>query len=235
MSLITIETKDSDFEINYANSPIELNGKYEIALTGTTLWYSWHNISEKFNNNKLKYFNGEKWESLTFQDGIYDSDELNNYLQEKFLCTDQCPILFDVNNATNRFILVLNNQQYKVDFSEGKLYELLGFEQKIYEGKINYAPKPGNITRDVDRILIHCSIVEKSYKNNKHSDVIYSFAPSVSPGEMINIEPFQPKYLPINRVDYIYSLRIKVTDQLDRIIDFNGENLTFEMYLRSIK
>lgn len=232
MISILIETKENDFEINYAN-PIKLNGEHKIALAGATLWYSWHNISSKFENNKLKYFNGKDWNTLTFPDGIYDADELNNYLEDVFQCNgENCSILFDVNNATNRFILVLNDSKYAVDFNEGKLHELLGFEKKEYKDKINHALLPGNITRDVDRVLIHCSIISHSYQNNRMSDVIYSFTPKVSPGELINLEPFQLKYLPLNCTGYIYSIRIRITDQLDRLIDFNGENLTFELFIK---
>src|SRR5579863_6866 len=149
MALITIDTKKNDFEINYANNPIRLKKENnEIALTGATLWYSWYNISSKFENNILKYFNGTAWNNLIIPDGIYDADELNNYLIDFFQPDDpdKCPIFFDTNNATHRFILVLNDSNYnKVDFSEGKLHELLGFEKLIYEDLVNYAPLIANI------------------------------------------------------------------------------------------
>ena len=234
MVLITIDSKENEFEVDYANNPIKLLQDNSIALTGATLWYSWYNISDKFENNKLKYFNGTNWNILLIPDGNYDDEELNNYLIDFFQPDndDNCPIVFDVNNATNRFILILNGKDYKVDMAEGLLCDLLGFDKTVYEERINHAPKIGNITRDVDRILIHCSIVDQSYKNNKMSDVIYSFAPNVSPGSMINIEPFHPKYLPINRKDYIYIIKIRITDQLNRLVDFNGENITLEFYIK---
>jgi hypothetical protein len=84
-----------------------------------------------------------------------------------------------------------------------------------------------HITKDIDQILIHCSLVSSSYQNNLKSDVIYAFTPNISPRSLINIEPTHPKYLPINRTDYIFNIRISVTNQLNQLINFNGECLNF--------
>ena len=63
MVLLTISSvnypKPEDIEIHF-ESPIELNGDYEIALIGSNVWYSWHNINQKYNNNVFKYFDGKK-------------------------------------------------------------------------------------------------------------------------------------------------------------------------------
>jgi len=232
MVLLTFESKQNPFEINFANNPIKLNNKNEIALTGGSLWYSWQNISSDFLNNKLKYFDGTNWIELTIPDGIYDETELNNYLEEYFQKYDDCPIVFDVNSATNRFMIIINDSTYKVDLSVGKLYALLGFNPKIYDERVNYGSRIANITNDIDRILIHCSVVSGSYKNNQKSDIIYTFSPNISPGGMINIEPFQPKYLPLERTDSIFNMKISLTDQLNNIINFNGENITLEFFIK---
>jgi hypothetical protein len=158
---------------------------------------------------------------------LYDENELNNYIQEYFGTFETPPFYFDVNYATNRFMLIIRDIDYEIDFSHGKIYELLGFDKKIYKSGINYATKIGNITKDIDQILIHCSLVSSSYQNNLKSDVIYAFTPNISPRSLINIEPTHPKYLPINRTDYIFNIRISVTNQLNQLINFNGEYLNF--------
>jgi hypothetical protein len=52
---------------------------------------------------------------------------------------------------------------------------------------------PINISKRIDRILIHCSLVENSYLNN----VIYSFVPETPPGSLITINPNPPICLPV--------------------------------------
>lgn len=123
-------------------------------------------------------------------------------------------------------MLIICDIDYVIDFPHGKIHELLGFDNKIYK-EINYATKIGNITKQIDQILIHCSLVSSSYQNNLKSDVIYAFTPNISPRSLINIEPTHPKYLPINRTDYIFNIRISVTNQLNQLIHFNGECLNF--------
>jgi hypothetical protein len=248
MSLIHIRSKKNDFEISYSENPINLSGlKGEIALKTASLWYSWDNITEEYKNNEIKYKSGKnrvvqlknneimkdddrnesEWKILKLPNGLYDENELNNYIQEYFGTFETPPFYFDVNYATNRFMLIIRDKDYEIDFSHGKIYELLGFDKKIYKEGINYATKIGNITKDIDQILIHCSLVSFSYQNNLKSDVIYAFTPNISPRSLINIEPTHPKYLPINRTDYIFNIRISVTNQLNQLINFNGECLNF--------
>ena len=224
MVLITLDSKGSDFEI-YFKDPIPITDE-SIALLSASVWHSWYNIADEFENNKLKINLRGKWEVFTIPDGNYDADNLNYWIEDVLQCPTDCPIRFDVNSASNRFMIILENCQ--VDLSEGKLHELLGFEAKEYKEKINVGEHIGNISRGVDRLLIHCSLVRDTYQNKFASDIIYSFSPSAAPpGALINIEPFQPKYLPIRGMDYIHCLRVKVTDQSNNLINFHGETLTF--------
>ena len=43
---------------------------------------SWHNITPKYNNDKIKYSkdNGVSYEEITFPSGIYDYEDINNYI-----------------------------------------------------------------------------------------------------------------------------------------------------------
>ena len=235
MVLITLNSKESDFEI-YFKDPIPLSAggagrNRAIGLLSATAWHSWYNISEEFENNKLKILLRGKWEVYTIPDGNYDADNLNYWIEDVLQCSTDCPVRFDINSATNRFMIILDNCQ--IDLSDGKLHEILGFEPREYKDKINVGEHIGNISRGVDRLLIHCSLVSDSYENKHASDIIYSFSPSSAPpGAQITVEPFQPKYLPIRSMDYIYSLRIKVTDQNNNLINFHGETLTFVLDIK---
>ena len=50
---------------------LDRNKKHEIALDTAMMTYSWHNITENYNNNEIKYSHdgGTSWETITFVDG----------------------------------------------------------------------------------------------------------------------------------------------------------------------
>jgi hypothetical protein len=118
MSLIHIRSKKNDFDISYSENPINLSGlKGEIALKTASLWYSWNNITEEYKNNEIKYKSGKndfaaelknneikkeddrnesEWKILKSPNGLYDENELNNYIQEYFGTFETPPFYFDV-------------------------------------------------------------------------------------------------------------------------------------------
>ena len=46
--------------------------------------YSWHNISDQYKNNTIKYSTdgGTSWETVTFVDGMYTYSDLNDYIHK---------------------------------------------------------------------------------------------------------------------------------------------------------
>ena len=57
---------------------------HEIALDKVTMTYSWHNISDQYQNNETKYSpdGGTSWETVKFVDGMYTYADLNDYLHQ---------------------------------------------------------------------------------------------------------------------------------------------------------
>ena len=57
---------------------------HEIALDKATMTYSWHNISDQYQNNQIKYSpdGGTSWETVKFVDGMYTYSDLNDYLYQ---------------------------------------------------------------------------------------------------------------------------------------------------------
>lgn len=229
MVLLTIgseKDRPEDFEV-YFTDPIPLGGyNYEVALLGFNIWFSWHNISHEYMNNVLKFYNGTNWQTIVLPNGFY-TIELINY----FLKSIENKVVFDVNEITSRCILKLK-PGYKIDFSEGKLNEILGFEAKIIDKTDTEGKFPINITNGIDRILIHCSLVEKSYLRNVKSDVIYSFVPETPPSSLITINPNPPIYLPVRENKLIHTIRMQITDQRNRPLNLNNEPVTYMLYLR---
>jgi hypothetical protein len=68
------------------------------------MWYSWHNLSDKYNTNKLKYFEGKEWKIIIFPEGNYDFDDIQDFINDHFQ-TDDPPISIHANTVTLRTIV----------------------------------------------------------------------------------------------------------------------------------
>ena len=79
------QNKAEDFIIKF--DPVlklQNNMTHEIALDKATITYSWHNISEQYQNKEIKYSpdDGKSWETVKFVDGMYTYSDLNDYLHQ---------------------------------------------------------------------------------------------------------------------------------------------------------
>ena len=101
--------------------------------------------------------------------------------------------------------------------------------------KYNEGTKVPNITSNVDKMHSHCSIVDSSIVNGtRFSDVILSFAPKTEPWTLLCEIPVERQYLPINRKEYINTLKMTITNQLCRLIVPNGENVEYVLDLQKV-
>ena len=66
--------------------PIQLsyNMKHEVAGRLIKMTYSWYNISKSFGNNQIRYSydGGKNWETITFVDGMYSYDDIDDYIKK---------------------------------------------------------------------------------------------------------------------------------------------------------
>jgi len=147
------------------------------------------------------------------------------------------PDTFYINIAPNyntfKLRITISNS-YQVDLTVGTLYQLFGFTQKIVtttEEGINNV----DITNGINRILIHIDCIIGSYKSSGSSNVIYSFNADGPPSSLLVIKPNHLLFLPIDRTGYLQSMKIYLTDQRDRRLNLNGEEVSMSLYLRSKK
>ena len=68
--------------------PIKLSYdmKHEFAVRTISMTYSWYNIRQSYGNNQIKYShnNGTDWETITFVDGMYSYDDIDQYIKNIF-------------------------------------------------------------------------------------------------------------------------------------------------------
>jgi hypothetical protein len=237
----------SNFTLNFSKG-IELQEmmnqqkKYEIALITADLWYTWKNIRSSFGNNSLRYHNGTLWRTVTFPNGNYQVSDINDYLHERMKVNGDSTVVagedvFDVNLLANPVTIQVDiklTNSYQIDLSVSTLNELLGFNSAIYNADVSSQNRV-DITRGVNNLLIRCSIVMGSYDNTQGTDILYTFVPNTSRGSAIHIEPNNPIYVPIQVQDQIKTITMRITDQLNREIIFDGENVGYYLQIRPSK
>ena len=116
--------------------------KHGITVDTVMMTYSWHNISEKFNNNKIKcsHDGGANWETITFVNGMYSYEDINNYIHEYMVEQthaekDKYPINILFILSSYRVVIELDDD-YQLDFRDTEFGDLLGFNKKIITGRI---------------------------------------------------------------------------------------------------
>jgi hypothetical protein len=80
---------------------------------------------------------------------------------------------------------------------------------------------------------IRCSCVDSnsSFLNNQPSDIVISFVPRSGPSTLLDVRPLHLIYLPIT-TKILSSITMSVTNQVNRIIDLNGEHTSYVLHIR---
>lgn len=237
-----------DFEIEFTPPITTYNKdgyKWAVGLIRANGWYSYFNISEtKYQNSTFTYVDElDVVHNLTIPDGNYNIYQLSERIQS--LITLNGGIGSNISIIPNfpelKIILSIEpGSLYEVDLSTSNFYTLLGFtEAQATGGNITVTTQGdlvGDITNGIDNIYINCNLIRGSWFNSKSSNVLYSYVPESPPGSNLNIVPQKVVYMPIDQqTDYIRSIRIWQTDNLDRSVDFNNESWQYLLHFKLIE
>ena len=215
------------------------NMNHELAVDRVSMTYSWHNINTEYGNNNIKYSkdNGSTWEQITFVDGMYSYDDINEYINKVITQNDDEPshngvgikIYFVL--TSYRVVVELGNQ-WQLDISNSNFGELIGFEAIIIKNT-SYSSKLPNITNSVDSIHLNCDIVTDSITDGRYSNTLVVIpTDNLTRSYPFTFEPKRSLYSPISKTN-ISEMRIYITDSLGRPIDLNGVNWYINLILRS--
>jgi hypothetical protein len=247
--LINLESSSTsqtthNFVVNFNSFELDPESNYEIGLIQASIWYSWYNISSSFTNNQLRYSpnNGANFYNVVFDDGIYSVSAINQKLQSVMKANGHYSVVSGIDtfnititpNYTSGKVNVEVSNNYQLDFTTSTLRDLLGFTS-IVVSSTQEGTYLADITRGVNQIQVHSSLAEGSYSNSEASDILYAFVPNSSPSTLIKIQPTFPVYLPINTRNNIQNIRMRITDQQQRTVDLNGEQVSYLIELRKIK
>ena len=225
---ILLNVDKSDFVYDFhANAPLVLGKNAMIGLKSIFMWYTFPNVSEKFENNTVRVKYQNQWHDLTIPEGMYEVRDLSDCINKLVVNGTEVP-KFGENNVPkileigvdrNTFHCVVTLQPgVEIDFSGSKLHELLGLEPKVYSS--NEKGKTCiNITRGVNDIMIRCNLVEREFQY-EYKDVLFDMLPG-TPGNAIMHEIENPIEFYKCKNRNIRSINIKITDQKGKLLLLN--------------
>ena len=117
--------------------------KHELAVRTISMTYSWYNIRQIYGNNQIKYSNdkGANWETITFTDGMYSYDDIDEYIK-KYM-KDKGHLVKGTKDSDNKDteyginlyfvlstyrVLIELNENYQVDLTNLDFRKLIGFD-----------------------------------------------------------------------------------------------------------
>ena len=229
-----------DFNIKF-DPTLHLNTEmqHELAVDRVLMTYSWHNINAEYGNKTIKYSkdNGNTWKTITFVDGMYSYDDLNDYINVVITENDDQPsnnrvgikIYFVL--TSYRVVVELGNL-WQLDLRNSTFGDLIGYEPEILTDT-SYSTKLPNITNGIDFIHINCDIVTDTITDGHYSNTIAVIpTDNLTRSYPFSFEPKRALFSPVSKT-VISEMRITLTDSTGRPIRLNGVDWYMSLILRS--
>ena len=230
--------KDEDFETKI-NPPLDLthlkNVNLKVALTAFHGYYSWYNIRQEYNNNRILYScdNGGSYRPLAFPNGLYSYEDLNAHISAVFIrdCKGQKPFVMIFNSITYKVSISVPDNVI-IDFSRGEFASLIGFEKAVLRRGTHNSKTPPNLSHDLDNIYIHCDLTDRSLIDGKWGDVVYVLPTArLEPGHPFTFKETILQFSELTKY-CISSVRIYITDVFGNIIPLNNASITVQLMIK---
>lgn len=212
---------------------------WEVALIEWRGFNSIANVSASlYGNHIFEYSGGGPVRQVIIPDGIYSVEQINALIRED---------LVSVPYPANSIVVSVNTSQGKVTISvaagftvnlnASNIFSFFGYDaaqSPIVGPATTIGNNIANITNGITAYLIRCDAVAGSVLNANGSDILYIYTPDVKPGRSIKVSPVYPVFLPVRNMKEISQIRLYITDDLGRPVDYRGDNVTYELYFRRV-
>ena len=216
--------------------PINLPERCEVALYSISMFNSNPNISATLNNQTLKYSkdSGVTYTTITIPQGSYGIDALSTQINALIVATGGVAnnVVLSGNYATLKVDITLS-ATYRLDFSVGNLYRLLGWNAGIVSAS-GTGTNLADLTNGIVSYSINSSVVsgQGSYLSGTQSQALYTFVPNVPSGNLIDITVQNLLFVEMN-TRTIGSLNINLTDQAGNLlVDLSPEPIRYTLLIR---
>ena len=176
----------------------------------------------------------KKWETITFPAGIFDYEDINEFIHKRIGKTSDSygiNVLFDL--TTFKVFIQLANG-FQIDFTKsGNFNVLLGFEKKILSTS-EYGKNFPNSSNSVDNLYLRSSLLSDSIISGKRSNVLYSFSTSTKTRSLpFEIQPMNYLWSKIN-TKTISEVSFWFSDDEDREVDLNDIDISLTVVIKEI-
>jgi len=221
-------TSDVEFDIPIIEAPLQHT--IYLSVQHAVIPYTYYNI-DNYNNTLIYLLNGTTY-TITIDKGNYNPYQLISFLQSNInLMTVSYNIL------TNKFTFL--NSTYDFSFlSTSTCLILLGFPLSV---TVNSVGKTLTSTNCINLQSHHCICIQSNLitgslnsSNSYENNIICSIPVSQAPYSMITyMNHNNLKYNLFNNV--ISTMRLRLVDQNNNLIDLNGCNWSITVQLEIIK
>ena len=186
-------------------------GEKIIALSNLSIYYTWKNIKNSYNNNNFK-ISAPTWnDKFELLNGSYSMSDIQDYfeyiLKKHGENSDKSSVQIYVNKIENRVTFKIKNG-YSLEFLTPETMKLLGStKNKITKDKNGENVPHLEIT---EVVLVHCNIVNNDYQHD--SRVLYIFVPNKPFGSLLEISPTNHIFLKTFNSEYD-EIKVCFTDQ----------------------
>ena len=176
-------------------------GEKIIALSNLSIYYTWKNIKNSYNNNKFK-ISAPTWnDKFELPDASYFVSDIQDYFEYILKKHEEdiykLSVQVYVNKIENRVTFKIKSG-YSLELLTPETMKLLGSnENKITKDKNDENVPHLEITEEV---LVHCNIVNNDYQQD--SRVLYTFVPNKPFGSLLEISPTNDIFLKTFNSEY---------------------------------
>ena len=196
-----------------------------IALSNLSIYYTWKNIKNSYNNNKSK-ISAPTWSNESkLPNGSYLISDIQDYfeyiLKKHNENVDNLSIRIYINKIENRITFKIKNGHY-LEILTPETMKLLGStESKITKDKNGENVPHLEIT---EVVLVHFNLVNNDYQQD--SIMLYTFAPNKPFGSLLEIAPKNHIFLKTFNSEF-QEIKIWFTDQTSKPLEVENKiNLT---------
>ena len=198
-------------------------GQKTVALSNLSIYYTWKNVKNSYNNNKFK-ISAPTWsEEFELLDGSYSVSDIQDYfeyiLKKHSESVDNPSIRMYINRIENRITFKIKNGYY-LELLTPETMKLLGStESKITKDK-NGVPH----LEIVELVLVHCNLVNNDYQQD--SRILYTFVPNKTFGSLLEISPTNQVFLKTFNSEF-QEVKVWFTDQIGKPLELEDQiNIT---------
>ena len=189
-------------------------GEKVIALSNLSIYYTWKNMKNSYNNNKFK-ISAPTWNhEFELPDGSYSISDIQDYVQyilkQHGEHIDEPSVQIYVNKTENRIIFKIKNG-YILEFLTPKTMKLLGSTKNKITTDKNGENVPHLEITEV--VLLHCNIVNNDYQQDSRV-----FVPNKPFGSLLEISPTNHIFLKTFNSEYD-KIKVWFSDQNSQPLD----------------